>query len=318
MSNSRTAKRKSRRLTAPSRIDCLGLGIIPLDILMEVPHFPPAGGKLNASGMMIQGGGPAPNAMIGLARLGLKTAVVAAVGNDLTAEMSRRELTKEGVSDRYLIEKKASSDLAIGYIERDSGDRTLVLHRGVRLKPRDIVTSSLPLPRVVHLDGRDMPACMKMARWAKRVGAKVSFDIGSMRNDVSEIFPLVDHLVVADAYALPFTKSRTGRAAVKKLAELCPGTIVVTEGIKGQVALEDGRLYRQQAFRVDTVDTTGAGDAFHVGYLYGLLKHEDIQVRMLLGSAAAALNCTRLGARAGLPSHRQLTRFLKGSPTRYA
>lgn len=318
MLKQRREKRQSPARKQTERIDCLGLGIIPVDILMEVPYYPKAGSKLNAGGMMIQGGGPAPNCMVGLRRLGLRSEVIAPIGDDLPGQITREELRREWLSDRYLVSKNVSSDVAIGFIEQKSGDRTLVLNRGAFVLPRDIVTSRLPLPKVVHLDGRDMPACLKLARWAKKVGAEVSFDIGSMRNDVSAIFPLVDHLVVADAFALPFTKTRSIRTACAALAERCPGTVVVTNGTKGQTALADGEYHRQKAFEVKVVDTTGAGDGFHVGYLYGLIKGEDLPVRMLLGSAVAALNCTKLGARTGLPSQAQLMKFLRGKPKQYA
>ncbi len=291
---------------------------MPLDLLMEVPSYPRAGSKLNATRMIIQGGGPAPNCMAGLKRLGLRTAIVAAVGNDVIARLTREELQRDGISDRYLVVKKSSSDLAVGFIEHTTGDRTLVLHRGVSLQPRDINTARLPIPKVVHLDGRDLPACIKLARWARTIGAQVSFDIGSLRNDVSAIFPLVDHLVVADAFALPYTKSRSISAACRRLAERCPGTIVVTNGIHGQVAYEDGSVHRQRAFVVKAVDTTGAGDAFHAGYLYGLIRGEPLPVRLLLGSAVAALKCTELGAREGLPTRAQLQKFLTGKPRLYA
>lgn len=317
MSKLQKEKRSSHVSPHPAKIDCLGLGIVPLDILMEIPRYPKPGSKLDASRMAIQGGGPAPNCMVGLHRLGLHTDLIAAVGNDLPGALTREQLRREGLSERYLVTKKARSDLAIGFIEQKSGDRTLVLNRTVHVQPRDIVTSKLPIPRVVHLDGRDMSACLKLARWAKRIGALVSFDIGSVRNDVSAIFPLVDHLVVADAFALPYTNSRSIRAACEKLSHECPGTVVVTHGTSGQTAFADGAWYHQCAFRVDTVDTTGAGDAFHVGYLFGLIKHEDLPVCLLLGSAVAALNCTRLGARAGLPTRAQLRSFLKRKPKLY-
>jgi sugar/nucleoside kinase (ribokinase family) len=159
---------------------------------------------------------------------------------------------------------------------------------------------------------------MKLARWGRRIGATICFDIGSVRNDVSEIFPLVDHLVVADAFAMPFTKARTARRAVDFLRKLCPGAVVVTEGIRGSIGWERGRYIKGRAYKVRTVDATGAGDAFHTGYIYGVLHGADLEERLKLGAAVAALKCTRMGARAGIPNLRQLQRFLKGKPRRYA
>ena len=299
-------------------IDCLGLGIIPMDILLEVPAFPDLGGKRNATDMVLQGGGPVPNTMIGLARLGLSTSVIAAIGDDLIGNLSRDELRRETVDDSLLLTKRAKSDLAAGFVEQKNGRRTIVLFREQTVTPRDIVTARLPKPRMVHVDGRDIPACVKLARWARSVGAIVSFDVGSMRNDVSPLLPFVDHLVVADAFALPFTRTRSAEAAIYKLAATCPGVIVVTEGIKGQLAFEGGCFWRGRAFKVPVIDTTGAGDAFHTGYLYGVLQGWPMDQRLKFGAAVAALKCGSMGARTGLPSLRKIQTFLKTKPRQYA
>jgi len=300
------------------KIDCLGLGIIPLDFLVGINRFPPPGGKIDASALSVKGGGPVPNALTGLSRMGMRTALIAAVGQDLIGQELINEIKKEKIDHRFIIIKKnRQSDSAYGFVEKGSGRRTIALYRKIKISPREINPAEYPLPRLIHLDGRDLEACRKLARWGKRVGAVISFDIGSMRNDVSPIFPLVDHLIVSDVYAKGFTGKRTARAAIVKLAEHCPGTIVVTEGTRGSMALENGTWYHRKAFRVKNVDTTGAGDAFHAGYLYGLLQNMNISERLRLGAATAALKCTRLGARA-LPKLREINKFLKSRPATYA
>ena len=84
------------------------------------------------------------------------------------------------------------------------------------------------------------------------------------------------------------------------------------------MALEKGNFYRCKAYRVKVADTTGAGDAFHVGYLSGLLDGKDIDERMELGSIVAAIKCTKPGARGGMPTRRELNKFIKGNPKTYA
>ncbi len=307
--------RKSRPI---EEIDCLGLGIMPLDLIFEVASYPAAGSKIDGCGMIVQGGGPVPNVLVGLARMGHRCALISAIADDLNGAVGRRELEAEGIDTRFLVLKRGTSDTAVGWTEKGSGRRTMVLNRVIHVKPRDVVTDRYPLPRIVHLDGRDLEACLKLARWGKRVGAVVCFDIGSIRNDVSPIFPLVDHLVVADSYALPFTCSRTARKAVDKLRQLCPGTIVVTEGTRGSLGWENGTWVRQRACKVRNLDTTGAGDAFHTGYLYGLLHGFDLERRLKFGAAVAALKCTRMGARTGIPTLAQVRRFIASKPRMYA
>jgi len=292
-------------------VDCLGLGIVPLDILFTVPHYPKAGHKIDAVSLIIQGGGPVPNCLVGLARFGVKTAFVGALGDDFAGKIGVEELKRERVDVANVIIKMQPSALASGMIESYSGRRTIALFRKITVKPSDIDPSALPLPRVIHLDGRDMPACMKLARWGRELGASVSLDIGSMRNDVSALLPLVDHLVVADAFALPFTQTRSARMAIKRLRRLCPGQIVVTEGMKGSLGFDGLRWHRQPAYLVKNVDTTGAGDSFHAGYLYGLLRGWPMSGCLQFGAATAALKCTQPGARTGAPALKQVQQFLK-------
>jgi len=292
-------------------IDCLGMGIVPFDLLFSVNKYPKAEMKIDAADFKMQGGGPIPNVTVGLSRLDYSTALIAVVGNDVIGDLGISELESEKVICDFVIKKKQSSAVASGWIEKDSGRRTMVLSRKIFIRPDDLMLSDYPIPKIIHLDGRDMPATLKLARWAKKSGAVVSFDIGSIRNDVSSVFPLVDHLVVADSYALPFTKSRTAKQAILKLKKICKGTIIVTEGIKGSLGFENEQFYHQPAYKVNTIDTTGAGDAFHVGYLYGLLKNKRLPSRMKLGAVVAALKCTKPGARTGLPNVKQLNKFLK-------
>jgi sugar/nucleoside kinase (ribokinase family) len=300
------------------QVDCLGMGIMPLDFLYTIPAMPPSGGKVDATGRCIQGGGPIPNALVGLSRLGLRTALIAVVGDDFLGRLSREELRQDGVDQQLVIDRKNGSATAVGFIEEGSGQRTIAMHRQVGLRPGDFRLADLPRPRFIHVDGRDLEANLKLARWGRRIGATVSIDVGSMRNDVTPLLPLIDHLVVADAFALPYTGTRTARAAVRKLGTVCSGTIVVTEGIKGSVGREDDDIIHQAAFRVPSVDTTGAGDSFHAGYLFGLSRGWSLAQRLEFGAATAALKCTKPGARAGAPTLRQVQRFMKSKPEMYA
>lgn len=285
---------------------------MPLDLLFSVKAFPRAGSKTDGLGLVMQGGGPVPNVLVGLRRLGHSVSLITAIADDLIGRIGLEELTRDRVDKRFVVRKSGRSDTAAGLIERKNGRRTMVLSREIHVRASDIKPSLLPRPRIIHLDGRDMPATMKLARWGRREGALISFDIGTMRNDVSELFPLVDHLVVADSFALPLTGKRTVSQALRGLQKRCSGTVVITEGLRGATGIENDAVVHQPAFRVHAVDTTGAGDAFHAGYLYGLLHGCSLAERLRYGSAVAALKCTRAGARAGLPSTKAVFRFLRG------
>ncbi len=102
--------KEKKRLPAP--LDYLGMGIIPLDLLYTVDHFPRPGGKVNAVDLCLQGGGPVPNALVGLSRLGMSTALIAVLGNDWVGRFGMEELQKEKVDCRFIITKKKPSATA--------------------------------------------------------------------------------------------------------------------------------------------------------------------------------------------------------------
>jgi ribokinase len=299
--------------------DCFGLGIAPADILMQIDKYPEAGVKIDARSIVVQGGGPIPTAMVALARLGMKASLMTAVGRDVFGDFVINELQREKVDTSFIIRKNRPTAIASGWIEKDSGRRTIVLDLDISVNSSDIKLSKLPVARAVHLDGRYFPACLKIARWAQRNKKIVFFDIGSIRNDVSEILPLVDHLVCAGDFAFPYTNGRTPVEVIDKLRKICPGTVVVTSGTKGSTGYDPQSGYiNQKAFRVKAVDTTGAGDVYHGAYIFGVLKGWDLEKRLEFSSAAAALKCTRPGGRTGAPNYRQAVNFLGKGRARYA
>ena len=253
-----------------------------------------------------------PTAMVTLARLGMHPGLMAPVGDDVFGQFVIDELKKEGVDTSYIFKKKQPTAIASGWIEQRSGRRTIVLDLKIHLKPGDIKLSDLPAVRAVHLDGRYLPACLKIARWARRNNIPVIFDIGSLRNDVSDLIPLTDHLVVAGDFALPFTGTKRPESALNKLMNLCRGTVVVTSGTKGSLgySAETG-LIRQKAFKVKTVDTTGAGDVFHGSFIAGMLSGWGPDFALQFADGAAALSCRGMGGRATLPDMDEVIEFLK-------
>jgi sulfofructose kinase len=286
---------------------------------MEIEKYPPPGYKIDTTDLTVQGGGPIPTAIVTMARMGKRSGLLAPVGNDLFGKFVIEELKKEKVDTSYIIKKKNKrTAIASGWYEKGSGRRTIVLGLNIDIKPTNINLKRLPQVKMVHLDGRYLSACIKLARWAKRQKTPVIFDIGSVRNDVTKILPLVDHLIISEDFALPYTKKRTVKKAIEKLRKICKGTIVITSGINGSLGFSDETGFvHQKAFRVKTIDTTGAGDVYHGAYMVGLLDRYDLRKRMELGAAAAAIKCTKPGGRIGIPTMIQLQSFFKKGPRCY-
>jgi len=294
----------------------LGLGISPVDFFVSIDRYPTPGRKVNGvpENSLIAGGGPVPTALCTFSRMGGATSLVTSLGDDRWAQFIRQELDRFGVKhDLCLVRKNCPTALASAWINIHTGERTIVLDMSPKLhiKPRDITLHRLPIPKLIQVDGRHVEADVKLARWGKKVGAKVMLDVGSVRNEVDELFPYIDYLVCAEEYACHRIKTRSIEKAARGFRRLSIPEVVVTSGIGGSFGIDaDGETARQKAFRVRAVDVTGAGDVYHGAYLFGIHRGWNLARKMKFASAAAALKCRRPGARAGIPTLRQTVAFM--------
>jgi sulfofructose kinase len=155
------------------------------------------------------------------------------------------------------------------------------------------------------LDGQFMPAAIQAARWAREAGLQVCFDGNHPRPDLEELLPLVNWLVVAAPFPVAYTGLSHPEAA-RALLALGPEVLVITQGERGCQVWTGDDHFQAPGFAVQAVDTTGAGDAFHGGFIYGMLQGWNLRRVAAFANAVAALNCRTLGGRRGLPSLRQV------------
>jgi sugar/nucleoside kinase (ribokinase family) len=166
------------------------------------------------------------------------------------------------------------------------------------------------------MDGHDTQARARVAREAREVGTIVSLDIDNVSEGLAELLPFVDVLISSQEFPRRLTGIDDEHAALVELkTRLGQDTVVgMTLGERGAVIFHDGVLIKSPAFPVPggCHDTTGAGDAFHAGFIYGLLRGEEIEGCLTTGCAVAALKCRALGARTALPTTLELERLLTG------
>jgi sugar/nucleoside kinase (ribokinase family) len=166
------------------------------------------------------------------------------------------------------------------------------------------------------MDAHDPRACAVLAREARDAGTVVSLDIDNIYDGLEELLPHVDLLVSSKEFPRRLTGLGDERAALAETkSRLRPDAVVgMTLGERGAVVYHEGRFVETPAYDVPggCRDTTGAGDAFHTGFIYGLLRGEEVEGCLALGCAVAALKCRALGARTALPSAQELENFLTG------
>jgi sulfofructose kinase len=153
-----------------------------------------------------------------------------------------------------------------------------------------------------------------MARAAREAATIVSADIDNIYEGLPELLPLIDILISSTEFPSQLTGIQDERAALLEIRARYGARVVgMTRGLRGAIILCDGQFIEARAYCVPDGcrDTTGAGDAFHGGFIYGLLRGLDVETTMRVANATAALKCRSLGARTSLPTRAELNDFLR-------
>ncbi len=297
-----------------SHFDVIGLGIAPLDMLGILPSYPSLDEKTEFTEISIQGGGPVPTAMVTLARLGARVSFVGKIGQDLNGNLIKEELEREGVDTSHLIvDPKAKTPVAYIWIDGRNGKKAIALDRtgNSGLQPQELDREHITSCRFLHLDGRETETCLRAARWAREEGIKVVLDLGSLRSRLESILGLTDYLITSEGFAQTYTGLKDPKKAAQALFRPHYQVVVVTLGERGSVGFSPTGIVYQPSFKVKVVDTTGAGDVFHGAFIYSLLQGWDLTKALRFSNGAAALKCTKIGGREGIPTREEVEKFMR-------
>jgi sulfofructose kinase len=254
--------------------------------------------------------------MVTLERLGFHTAYAGRFGSDPEGQFGLATLKEEGVDTSFAeVLEGARNQIAFIIIDERNGERTIIWDRDERLAYRreEAPVSLAQRGRVLHLDAHDPPACAEMARAARSADTIVSADIDNIYEGLPELLPLIDILISSTEFPFRLTGISGEREALLEIRARYGSAIVgMTRGTSGAIILCDGQFMESSAYSVPEGcrDTTGAGDAFHGGFLYGLLRGLDLETSLKMANATAALKCRALGARTSLPTRAELDSFL--------
>ena len=295
--------------------EVIGIGLCTVDLLFLLPQPPSCKGTMRAAAHLRQGGGPVPTALVTLARLGASTRFIARIGDDGDGAYIREEFEREGVdTSRLLVEADSLTRVTLVLVDQETGERGFTTRPDTcaPLAPEDIDPAEIAAARLLHLDDADEP-CMQAAKWAQEAGTCVVFDGTWMHEKLEEFLPLVDVPIVSEPFVDEWMPGTPPAAVVERLCDLGAKVAVFTLGAKGCVARWDEKTWAFPSFPIEVVDTTGAGDAFHGGFIYGLLQEWEVEETIRFASAVAALNCRQLGGRTGLPTREAVEDFLADS-----
>jgi sulfofructose kinase len=297
--------------------DAVALGLNAVDHLIVVPHYPQFNSKVRYVSHTVAPGGQCATAMVALARLGLRARYVGKVGSDEMGRSQIQSLASEGVEAAGVaVVEGAESQTAFIIVDEASGERTVIWDRDDRLTisrdevDREAVTSG----RALLLDGHNVEASVAAASYAREAGVPTVLDIDNIYAGAENLLPLIDFLISSSTFPARMTGEADLKAALKKLSEMAGSRFVAaTLGAEGVLAYFRGRYIHSPAFAIDCRDTTGAGDAFHGGFIYGLIAGYTVERTLRFANAVAGLKCRAIGARTALPSLDEVEALLVAS-----
>src|ERR1700720_4306480 len=305
-----TANRSSTR-----GADIVAVGLNATDTLIRVPQFPAFDSKTKILSSALLPGGQAATAAVACQRWGLRSRYVGKIGDDAAGRLQREEFAREKVEAHLIEVSNCASQLAFIVVDECTGERTILWQRDDRLdlQPDELPREWIRGTRLVHGDGHPCASAAAAARWAREAGAVVTADLDNLYLGVEALLEGVDFMISS----CDFPERLLG---IPDLLESLPeitrrfGCRVAgaTLGRDGVLAWDGTQFHYRPAFRVDTVDTTGAGDIFHAGFAYALLRSNTLPEILEFSCAAAGLNCTAPGARGGNPPVGEIEKIRPG------
>ena len=282
---------------------------------MRVERFPAPGEKASASEFMIIGGGCAANAAVAVARLGGRVAFTGPLGGDDDAVSSRivGNLESEGI-DCTGVARAPNASASVSLILIDSsGEKSIATRRGKGLSdarpanPARLVADA----DAVLADNRFPDFVADICRAGRARKIPVVVDLDQITTPDHPLLALGTHVIASREALRGTTGENDPGAGLKALAAHNAGFLAVTDGPNGVYWLEGANLRHMPAFKVEAVDSLGAGDAFHGAFTLALAEGRDLAAALRFGSACAALKCTRFGGGASAPRRAEVDAFLK-------
>lgn len=292
---------------------CVGTAV--LDRIYGVDHLPSRDGKMLARSLHVSGGGMAANGAVAIVRLGGRAAWCGRVGDEAIGAAILSGLKSEGVDTGWArVVAGEFSPHSIVLCDQD-GNRSLIVHRSETMDPSTewIAQRDITPFAAVHSDTRWPEGSKYLLSAARDRGIPGVLDVDSANDgyDVKPIVALASHTIFSTVGLREMFAIDDLELGLVKASALCR-FVAVTMGADGVMWRDkSGSIIRLPAFKVNALETIGAGDIFHGGFALALVEGLSEREALLFASAAAAVKCSRVGGRQGYPLRSDVTALLK-------
>ena len=301
--------------------DVVGIGANSVDFVNLLPAYPQQHGsfaKMRIRKQTVSCGGQMATALTTCASLGLRAKYVGVTGTDENGRRVREEMAVRTVDMVDAIIRDAPNQFALILVDESSGERIVLWDRDERLvlRERELPVEAIGASRLVHVDDVDQEAAIRAAGLAREAGLPVTSDLDRLTDRTPALVAAVTVPIFAEHMPPALTGEPDQERALRKIRAGHDGLLVVTLGQYGAMALEGDRVHHANGFKVEAVDTTGAGDVFRGGFIFGLLNGWPVEQVLRFANAAAAVSCTRLGALNGVPTREETMHLLEAGVVR--
>ncbi len=264
------------------------------------------GDKLLIKDLLFTTGGGGTNTAVAFSRLGLKTGFLGVVGDDLNGDIILRELSLEGV---HFLGRRKKGKTGYSVILSGGNDRTILVYKGVNndLAEQDIDFRFMKAKWLYAstMLGESFQSLQKIVAYAEKQDMQIAFNpsLYLAKQGIRELGPLlkkVDALILNKEEAIALARVKNIDFALKKIASIVPGVVVVTDGPRAIRAYGGEKMYVKRIKKTKVVDATGAGDAFASGFIYGMIREKDIETALEYGHKEAVAIMQHVGAKNNL------------------
>jgi ribokinase len=298
-----------------NNFEAVGFGALNVDRLYKVNKIAREDEESFITDFNESCGGSASNTMVGLSRLGVKTGFIGKIADDMEGNLILNNFSKESVdNDGILISQKGRTGNALVFVDQE-GQRALYVDPGVNdsIKDDDIDINYLSGVKILHLTSFVGDSIISQEHLLKRISKDIiiSFDPGRIyaERGMDYIINILErtNIILLNERELEFLIESEGKyksfeEASKILLEKGVKIVVVKRGEKGTYVSDGNQDHLIDTYKVKCVDTTGAGDAFNAGFLYGIIKEKNLEESCKLGNFVASQCIKELGAINGLPN----------------
>lgn len=303
------------------KFDVVGFGALNVDKLYTVNKITCEDEEAYITDFNMACGGSAANTIIGLSRLGIKTGFIGKVSKDNDGNLLLENLNKEGVDTEGIIISEGRSGNVLGFVDKN-GQRALYVDPGVNdlIKPDEIKLDYLENSKVLHLTSFVGESIKAQESIINKIPEDivVSLDPGRIYaergiNYLKDILNRTDIILINEEELKHLTgkKYKTCKEGAEVLLEYGMNTVVIKRGDKGVYITDGNESHFIEPFNVKCIDTTGAGDAFNAGFLYGFLNDKSIEESGKIGNFVASCCIQESGAIKGLPGISELDNIIK-------